>query len=52
MCTYFDQKIEKLKALLHLTDVAEKPRNQHVVFVDSNKEGQLMCFYVLNSVNN
>lgn len=32
------KKIEKLKASLHLADVAEKPRNQHIVFVDSNKE--------------
>jgi len=40
------QKIEKLKARLHLTDVADTPRNQHVVFVDSNKEGLLMCLPV------
>jgi len=31
-----------LKASLHLADVAEKPRNQHIVFVDSSKEGMLM----------
>jgi len=31
-----------LKASLHLADVAEKPRNQHIVFVDSNKEGMVM----------
>jgi U3 small nucleolar RNA-associated protein 11 len=32
------KKIERLKASLHLLDVESKPKNKHVVFVDSRKE--------------
>jgi len=33
------QKIERLKASLHLLDVPDKPPNKHTVFVDTKKEG-------------
>ena len=32
------KKIEKLKSSLHLLDSDEKPKNKHIVFVDSKKE--------------
>lgn len=31
------KKIEKLKSQLHMIDVPDKPKNQHIIFVD-NKE--------------
>lgn len=32
------KKIEKLKSTLHLLDSDEKPKNKHIVFVDSKKD--------------
>lgn len=34
------KKIEKLKSSLHLLDSDEKPKNKHIVFVDSKKEAK------------
>lgn len=37
------QKIERLKASLHLLDAEDKPKNKHIIFVDSKKEGWYYC---------
>jgi len=34
------KKIERLKSNLHMLDTADKPQNQHIVFVDSKKEAK------------
>ena len=32
------KKIEKLKSQLHMIDIADKPKNEHIIFVDSKEK--------------
>lgn len=38
-CNFYFQKIERLKSSLHLVDNDTAPQNKHIVFVDTDKEG-------------
>jgi hypothetical protein len=45
----FKQKIERLKSSLHMLDAPGKPKNKHIIFVDTKKQGMTVLLKTYES---